>query len=173
MVDGTGSREDESRKCRSHRNDEHRVIGSEFGLLAVPDGGDLVGDLVEQEANAGRQEADEEEFDEAEWGLQDDRPTAIREAITCCRKGGTVSVPGAYSGRGTVPLGALMNKALTVKTGQTHVPRYLEPLLDLIEQGDIDPSFVITHEGSLDDAPDLYEAFNDKEDGCVKAVLRP
>ncbi|WP_090382974.1 zinc-dependent alcohol dehydrogenase [Natronobacterium texcoconense] len=105
--------------------------------------------------------------------LQDDRPYVLREAIQCCRKGGTLSVPGVYLGRANVPFGALMNKAITVKTGQTHVQRYLDPLLEKIEDGEIDPSFVVTHEGSLSDAPDLYEKFNEKEDGCIKAVLTP
>ena len=105
--------------------------------------------------------------------LQDDHSTAISEAITCCRKGGTVSVPGAYAGRANVPLGPLMNKGLTIETGQTHVQRYLEPLLELVEAGEIDPSFVMTHEAGLEAAPELYETFDEKDDGCVKVVLRP
>lgn len=106
--------------------------------------------------------------------LQDDRPVVLRQAIRCCRKGGTLSIPGVYLGRSdNVPTGPLMNKALTVKTGQTHVQRYLDPLLEKIEDGEIDPSFVITHEASLEDGPELYETFNEKEDGCIKAVLTP
>ncbi|SFB72512.1 Threonine dehydrogenase [Halobiforma haloterrestris] len=106
--------------------------------------------------------------------LQDDRPVVLRQAIRCCRKGGTLSIPGVYLGRSdNVPTGPLMNKALTVKTGQTHVQRYLDPLLEKIEDGEIDPSFVITHEASLEDGPGLYETFNEKEDGCIKAVLTP
>ena len=105
--------------------------------------------------------------------LQDDRPTALREAITCCRKGGTLSIPGVYLGRGSVPVGPLMNKALTVKTGQTHVQRYLEPLLEKIDDGEIDPSFVVTHREPLEEGPELYRKFNEKEDGCIKAVLTP
>ena len=106
--------------------------------------------------------------------LGTDRPHVIREAIMCCRKGGTVSIPGAYVGfMDKLPLGALMNKGLTVKTGQTHVQHYNKPLLQKIEAGEIDPSFVITHRVKLDDAPDAYKTFRDKEDGCIKVVLKP
>jgi threonine dehydrogenase-like Zn-dependent dehydrogenase len=106
--------------------------------------------------------------------LGTDRPHALREAIMCCRKGGTLSVPGVYVGLlDMFPFGALMNKGLTVKTGQTHVHRYLGPLLKKIEDGAIDPSFVITHTAPLDAAPDLYKTFRDKKDGCIKVVLKP
>ncbi len=106
--------------------------------------------------------------------LGTDRPHVLREAIMCCRKGGTVSVPGVYIGfLDKVPFGALMNKGLTVKTGQTHVQRYLEPLLNKITAGEIDPSFVITHRVKLEDAPAMYKTFRDKEDGCIKVVLKP
>ena len=106
--------------------------------------------------------------------LGTDRPHVIREAIMCCRKGGTVSIPGAYVGvMDKLPLGAMMNKGLTIKTGQTHVQHYNKPLLKKIEAGEIDPSFVITHEVKLDDAPTAYATFRDKEDGCIKVVLKP
>ena len=106
--------------------------------------------------------------------LEDDRPYVLRQAIKCCRKGGTLSVPGVYIGRvDNLPFGSVMNKALTVKTGQTHVQRYLDPLLERIEDGDIDPSFVVTHRASLEEGPELYETFNDKEDDCIKVVLEP
>ncbi|WP_336343080.1 zinc-dependent alcohol dehydrogenase [Halalkalicoccus ordinarius] len=105
--------------------------------------------------------------------LQDDRPYVLREAIKCCRKGGTLSVPGVYIGRANVPMGPLMNKALTVKTGQTHVQRYLDPLLERIESGEIDPSFVISHQVSLEDGPEMYETFNRKDDDCIKVVMTP
>ncbi len=107
-------------------------------------------------------------------GLEDDRPAALREAILCCRKGGTLSVPGVYLGSvDNLPFGAIMNKSLTVKTGQTHVHRYLDPLLDTIEAGEIDPSFVFTHTAPLDEGPRMYQMFNDKEDGCIKPMLVP
>ncbi|HEV7904501.1 MAG TPA: zinc-dependent alcohol dehydrogenase [Pyrinomonadaceae bacterium] len=106
--------------------------------------------------------------------LGTDRPHALREAIMCCRKGGTVSVPGAYVGfLDKVPFGALMNKGLTLKAGQTHVQSYTETLLKKIEDGEIDPSFVITHRLKLDDAPEAYKTFRDKEDSCIKVVLKP
>jgi threonine dehydrogenase-like Zn-dependent dehydrogenase len=106
--------------------------------------------------------------------LATDRPHVLREAIMCCRKGGTLSVPGVYIGFvDKLPMGALMNKALTVRTGQTHTHRYLRPLLEKIEDGTIDPSFVITHRAGLDQGPELYKAFRDKTDGCIKVVLDP
>ena len=104
---------------------------------------------------------------------QSDRTYALNEAIMACRKGGTISMPGVYAQAGTVKLGPLMNKGLTLKTGQTHVQRYLEPLMDKIESGEIDPSFIITHEAPLDAAPEMYEAFRDKKDDCIKVVLKP
>ncbi len=115
-------------------------------------------------------------YDRVKHGLmlETDRPTPLRQAILACRKGGVVSVPGVYGGvADKIPLGALMNKALTLRTGQTHVHRYLQPLLERVEQGDIDPSFVITHRMSLDEAPDAYEMFRDKRDRCVKVMMRP
>ncbi|MBV8895171.1 MAG: glutathione-dependent formaldehyde dehydrogenase [Acidobacteriaceae bacterium] len=106
--------------------------------------------------------------------LETDRPHVLREAIINCRKGGTVSVPGVYVGMlDKVPFGAAMNKGLTIKSGQTHVQRYLKPLLEKIVDGQIDPSQVITHEVSLEDAPPMYKTFRDKEDGCIKVVLKP
>ncbi len=102
-----------------------------------------------------------------------DRPIALREALLACRGGGTVSVAGVYGGfLDKVPFGALMNKGLTVKTGQTHVQRYLRPLLQRIEKGEIDPSFVITHRMKLEDAPAAYEMFLEKRDNCEKVVLK-
>jgi threonine dehydrogenase-like Zn-dependent dehydrogenase len=106
--------------------------------------------------------------------LESDRPIVFREAIRACRKGGTVSVPGVYGGLADkIPLGAMMNKGLTIKTGQTHVQRYMKPLLEHVQNGDIDPSFVITHSLPLDDAPEAYKVFCDKQDECIKVVLKP
>lgn len=103
-----------------------------------------------------------------------DRPQALRQAIMACRKAGTLSVPGVYIGLlDNIPFGALMNKGLTIRTGQTHVQRYLAPLLEKIESGEIDPSFVITHRIPLEDAPDAYEKFRKKTDGCIKVVIKP
>jgi len=106
--------------------------------------------------------------------LETDRPLALREAILACRNGGTVSVPGVYGGFiDKMPMGSVMNRALTIKTGQTHVQRYLRPLLDRIERGDIDPSFIITHQMRLEHAAKGYEMFKNKDDDCVKVVLKP
>jgi threonine dehydrogenase-like Zn-dependent dehydrogenase len=109
-----------------------------------------------------------------EMNLEADRPHVLRQAIRCCRKGGTLSIPGVYLGHvDTFPAGPMMNKALTVKTGQTHMQRYLDPLLERIEDGDIDPSFVVTHREPLEKGPEMYETFRNKEDGCIKVVLEP
>ena len=107
-------------------------------------------------------------------GLATDRAHVIREAILCCRKAGTVSVPGVYVGMiDKFPFGAAMNKGLTIRTGQTHVQHYLKPLLEKIETGQIDPSFVVTHRVPLEQAPEAYATFRDKKDGCIKVVLKP
>ena len=106
--------------------------------------------------------------------LETERPIALREAIRVCRKGGTVSVPGVYGGMADkIPLGALMNKALTIRTGQTHVHRYMQPLLERIGHGEIDPSFIITHTLPLNEGPLGYDIFLNKQDECVKVVLKP
>jgi threonine dehydrogenase-like Zn-dependent dehydrogenase len=106
--------------------------------------------------------------------LATDRPHVLRQAIWSCRKGGTISVPGVYVGFGDkIPIGAIMNKGLTIKTGQTHVKKYLPMLLEKIGEGEIDPSFVVTHTATLDDAPELYETFKKRDEGCIKVVLKP
>jgi len=106
--------------------------------------------------------------------LETDRPHVLREMIYVCRPGGTLSIPGVYGGLvDKVPFGAAMNKGLTFRMGQTHVNRWTDDLTRRIEQGEIDPSFVITHNCDLDDGPAMYKKFRDKEDGCIKVVLRP
>jgi threonine dehydrogenase-like Zn-dependent dehydrogenase len=106
--------------------------------------------------------------------LETDRPIALREAIMACRNGGTVSVIGVYGGFiDKFPVGSMMNRSLTIKTGQCHVQRYLKPLLERIQNGEIDPSFVITHTLPLDDAPQGFKMFRDKQDECIKIVLKP
>jgi len=103
-----------------------------------------------------------------------DRPHALRQAIAACRKGGTVSIPGVYGGwLDKFPLGGAFAKGLTLKMGQTHMHRYMAPLLERIEAGDIDPSYIITHRVALDDAPDMYKVFREKRHGCIKVVMRP
>ncbi len=106
--------------------------------------------------------------------MESDRPAVVRQVIECCRKGGTVSIPGVYGGLvDKIPLGALMNKGLTIKTGQTHVHRYVPKLLEHIRSGAIDPSFVVTHRVPLREAAAAYEMFRKHEDGCIKVVLDP
>jgi threonine dehydrogenase-like Zn-dependent dehydrogenase len=104
--------------------------------------------------------------------LESDRPTALREAILACRSGGTVSVIGVYGGFiDKFPMGAIMNRSLTLRAGQCHVHRYMRPLLERVQNGEIDPSFVITHRLPLDQAPHGYDMFLNKEDNCEKVVL--
>jgi threonine dehydrogenase-like Zn-dependent dehydrogenase len=106
--------------------------------------------------------------------LETDRAHAVREAIMSCRNGGTVSITGVYGGfMDKFPIGSLMNRGLTIKTGQTHVHRYLRPLLERIQRGEIDPSFVVSHHLPLEDAPKGYEIFKHKHDNCTKVVLKP
>ncbi len=106
--------------------------------------------------------------------LETDRPIPLREAIMACRNGGTVSVIGVYGGFiDKFPAGSMMNRSITIKTGQCHVQRYLKPLLQRIQNGEIDPSFVITHRLPLEQAPEGYKMFRDKQDNCEKVVLKP
>ena len=106
--------------------------------------------------------------------IESDRPFALRQAIRCCRNGGTISVIGVYGGLiDMFPMGSFMNRSLTMRAGQCHVHRYMRPLLERIQRGEIDPSFVISHRMTLDDAARGYGMFNDKEDSCTKIVLTP
>jgi threonine dehydrogenase-like Zn-dependent dehydrogenase len=106
--------------------------------------------------------------------LETDRPHALREAIMCCKNGGTISVIGVYAGfDDKFPMGSVMQRSLTIKTGQAHMQRYMRPLLELIENGDIDPSFVVTHRMPLEEAPYAYDIFKNKRDNCIKVVLKP
>jgi len=106
--------------------------------------------------------------------LTTDRAHVLRQAIYCCRKAGTVSIPGVYVGfPDKVPMGAVVNKGLTIKSGQTHMQRYMKPLLAKIQSNEIDPSFVITHKIPLEEAPKAYHTFRDKKDGCIKVVIQP
>jgi threonine dehydrogenase-like Zn-dependent dehydrogenase len=106
--------------------------------------------------------------------MESDRPHVLRQMIYVCRPGGVISIPGVYSGLADkIPMGQLMNKGLTIRTGQTHVNRWTDDLLRRIEAGQIDPSFVITHVMSLEDGPEMYRVFRDKQDNCIKVVLKP
>jgi len=106
--------------------------------------------------------------------IESDRPHVLREMIYVCRPAGVISIPGVYGGLvDKIPWGQAMNKGLTFRMGQTHVNRWTDDLLRRIEQGQIDPSFVITHTARLEDGPEMYKVFRDKQDGCVKVVLKP
>ena len=105
--------------------------------------------------------------------LATDRPHVLREMMYVCRPAGILSVPGVYGGfLDKVPFGAVMNKGLTIRTGQTHVNRWTDDLLRRIESKEIDPSFVVTHTARLEDGPRMYHTFRDKADGCIKVVLK-
>jgi threonine dehydrogenase-like Zn-dependent dehydrogenase len=132
-------------------------------------------DAVGLEAHVGMKHLDSF-YDRAKQTLmlESDRPHVLREMIYVCRPAGVLSVPGVYGGLiDKFPMGALMQKGLTVRTGQTHVNKWAHDLLRRIVEGDIDPSFVVTHTASLERGPDLYKTFRDKEDGCIKVVLKP
>jgi threonine dehydrogenase-like Zn-dependent dehydrogenase len=106
--------------------------------------------------------------------METERPVALREAIMACKAAGTVSVPGVYGGMSNmIPMGALMNKGLTLRTGQTHVRRWSDDLLRRLDEGEIDPTFLITHTEPLGRGPEMYDTFAEKRDGCVKVVLKP
>jgi threonine dehydrogenase-like Zn-dependent dehydrogenase len=106
--------------------------------------------------------------------LETDRPIALRQALMACRNGGVVSIPGVYGGfLDKIPFGSVMNRSLTIRTGQTHVQRYMKPLLERIQKGEIDPTVVITHRMSLDEAPHGFDIFCNKQDECIKIVLKP
>ncbi|MGH1588689.1 zinc-dependent alcohol dehydrogenase [Methylobacterium phyllosphaerae] len=106
--------------------------------------------------------------------LESDRAAVLREMIYVCRPAGILSIPGVYGGLiDKVPMGALMNKGLTIRTGQTHVNRWTDDLVKRIDDGQIDPSFVITHRAKLEQGPEMYKTFRDKKDNCIKVVLRP
>jgi threonine dehydrogenase-like Zn-dependent dehydrogenase len=103
-----------------------------------------------------------------------DRPHVVRQAIECCRNFGTVSIVGVYGGYlDKIPFGSAINRGLTFRMAQTPVQHYMPKLLKLIEEGQFDPSFVVTHTAPLSEGPELYETFRDKKDGCIKVVLRP
>ncbi|GJE29279.1 zinc-dependent alcohol dehydrogenase [Methylobacterium organophilum] len=131
-------------------------------------------DAVGMEAHSPR--ALEQAYDRVKQAmmLESDRATVLREMIYVCRPAGILSIPGVYGGLvDKLPMGALMNKGLTIRTGQTHVNRWTDDLVKRIDEGQIDPSFVITHRVGLEEGPEMYKTFRDKKDGCIKVVLRP
>jgi threonine dehydrogenase-like Zn-dependent dehydrogenase len=154
-------------------NYEETEVGEALKEMTGGRGPDSVMDAVGMEAHGMGLEGIYDKVKQA-VKLETDRPNVLRQAIVACRKGGTVSLPGVYTGfLDKMPMGAFMNKGLTMKTGQTHVHRYLRPLLDRVQKGDIDPSFVVTHTLPIEQAPHGYEIFKHKKDNCIKIVLKP
>lgn len=150
-------------------NDSEDDIQERLNILTGGRGPDACIDAVGMEAHGSA-------YDNVKQALklENDRPYALRQAMRAVRVGGTLSVPGVYSGFiDKVPFGAAFGKGITIKQGQTHTQRYLKPLLALIEDGKIDPSFIITHKVPLSKAPEAYETFCKKQDGCIKVVLDP
>jgi threonine dehydrogenase-like Zn-dependent dehydrogenase len=136
-------------------------------------GPDACIEAVGNEAHGASLDAYYDQFAVATF-MATDKAHALRQCINCCRKGGVVSIVGVFGGiTDKFPMGAAMNKGLTFRMGQTHMMRYMQPLLERIQRGEIDPSFVITHQVPLDEAPQAYEAFKHKRDGCIKVVLKP
>lgn len=131
-------------------------------------------DAVGAEAHGGNSLRDVKDKALDTLHLETSKPYVLQQMIHSCKKGGTLSIPGVYIGPVNMfPMGSAMNKGLTFKMGQTHVQRYLQPLLSKIEGQEIDPSFIITHRLKLDEAPEAYKTFRDKKDGCIKVVLSP
>jgi threonine dehydrogenase-like Zn-dependent dehydrogenase len=153
--------------------DEESVL-ERLGELTGGKGPEKCIDCVGMESHAGRSIDSMMDKAKAAVMLETDRPHVLREMIYVCRPAGVLSVPGVYGGLlDKIPFGAAMNKGLTFRMGQTHVNRWTDDLLNRIQEGQIDPSFVITHTARLEDGPELYRTFRDKEDNCIKVVLKP
>ena len=153
---------------------EDADVVEQLKLLTGGRGPDAVIDAVGMESTHGHGALHAAERLKQAVRSETDRGHALRDAILACRPAGILSIIGVYGGlMDKVPMGALMNKGLTVRTGQCHVQRYLRPLYDRVRNGDIDPSFVVTHRLELDMAPDAYETFKHKQDECVKVMLKP
>jgi threonine dehydrogenase-like Zn-dependent dehydrogenase len=153
--------------------DEESVVGR-LNDLTQGKGPEKCIDAVGMEAHAARSIDSAIDRAKQSFFLETDRPHVLREMIYVCRPAGIISIPGVYGGLvDKIPFGVLMNKGLTLRTGQTHVLRWTDDLLRRIEQKQIDPSFVITHTVGLEEGPGMYKTFRDKRDGCVKVVMKP
>jgi threonine dehydrogenase-like Zn-dependent dehydrogenase len=167
------------RLAQKHWNAEilnYEDVDDVFDALKQMTGGrgpDKCIDAVGMEGHGGTIDAIYDKVKQA-MRLQFDRAHSLRQALHACRKGGIVSIPGVYAGFiDKVPFGTAFGKGLTLKMGQTHVHNYTQQLLDRIERGEIDPSVIISHRVSLNDAPEMYRMFRDKQDDCIKVVMRP
>jgi threonine dehydrogenase-like Zn-dependent dehydrogenase len=154
--------------------EEQPDVVEQLKLLTAGRGPDACIDAVGMEAEHGHGPIHAYDRVKQAARLETERPHALREAVLACRSGGTISVIGVYGGLiDKFPIGAVMNRSLTIKSGQCHVQRYMRPLLERISNGEIDPSFVVTHRMELGKAPEGYETFKHKRDECVKVVLKP
>ena len=163
---------------------ERRAMAEKAGAIALDSGDEVQQQLKELTGGRGPDcaidavgmEAHGSAYDQIKQTLmlENDRPYALRQAMRAVRVGGTLSIPGVYAGFiDKVPFGAVFGKGVTIKGGQTHMQKYLKPLLQLVEDKKIDPSFVVTHQLGLSQAPEAYATFAKKEDGCIKVVLDP
>lgn len=163
---------------------ERLAMAEAAGAIAIEDNEDVLEELRDHTGGRGPDaaidavgmEAHGSAYDHVKQTLklETDRPYALRQAMRAVRKGGILSIPGVYGGfLDKVPFGAVFNKGVTIKMGQTHVQRYLRPLLEHVEQGRIDPSFVVTHRVPISRAPEMYDTFCEKRDSCIKVVLDP
>ena len=160
-------------KAETIRTTDSKEVYDRLQALTNGFGPDSCIDAVGAEAHGNILENTKDKLQKA-VNLETPHPYVLQQVIMNCKKGGTISVPGVYLGVvNEIPFGAAMNKGLTFKMGQTHVQRYIQPLLEKIEGGEIDPSAIITHKMSLAEAPDAYKTFRDKKDGCIKVVLTP
>jgi threonine dehydrogenase-like Zn-dependent dehydrogenase len=156
-------------------NFEQESVIERLNELTGGEGPEKCIDCVGMEAHVGGKHIDSV-MDRAKQAMfmETDRPHVLREMIYVCRPAGVISIPGVYGGLvDKIPFGVLMNKGLTLRTGQTHVNRWTDDLLRRIQDGQIDPSFVITHTVALEKGPEMYETFRDKKDGCIKVVMKP
>jgi threonine dehydrogenase-like Zn-dependent dehydrogenase len=174
-IDGVPERLDMARAGGAVTIDNSREsVVERLNELTAGKGPEKCIDAVGMEAHSPR--ALEHAYDRVKQAvmLESDRPTVLREMIYVCRPAGILSIPGVYGGLvDKVPMGAVLNKGLTIRAGQTHVNRWTDDLVRRIEAGQIDPSFVITHRASLEQGPEMYRTFRDKTDNCIKVVLRP
>lgn len=161
-------------KAETIRTTTHNEVYDALMEMTEGRGPDCCIDAVGAEAHGGNTLRDVKDKAMNTIRLKTSKSYVLQQIIQCCKKGGTVSIPGVYIGPvNMLPFGAAMNKGLTFRMGQTHVQHYLKPLMQKIESGDIDPTFVITHEVKLDEAPEAYEMFRTKKDGCIKVVMTP
>jgi threonine dehydrogenase-like Zn-dependent dehydrogenase len=155
-------------------NYEQTAVLEALNEMTAGRGPDACIDAVGMEAHHGHAAVNAYDRVKQATRMETERPHAIREAIMACANGGTVSIIGVYAGlMDKFPLGSLMNRGLTVRTGQCHVHRYMRPLLERIEKGEFDPAFAISHTMGLEDAPKGYDTFKHKEDCCTKVILKP